>query len=49
MPIYLEGVYGLTASQSGLALIPLMVGTVMRRDLLRPPDGACAHTTSARR
>jgi EmrB/QacA subfamily drug resistance transporter len=27
-PIYLEGVYGLTASQSGLALIPLMVGTV---------------------
>lgn len=28
-PIYLEGVYGLTASQSGLALIPLMVGTVM--------------------
>jgi MFS family permease len=28
MPIYLETVYGLTASQSGLALIPLMVGTV---------------------
>ncbi|MDQ0392551.1 MDR family MFS transporter [Labrys monachus] len=27
-PIYLQGVYGLTASQSGLALIPLMVGTV---------------------
>ncbi|WP_413991890.1 MDR family MFS transporter [Labrys okinawensis] len=27
-PIYLEGVYTLTASQSGLALIPLMVGTV---------------------
>ncbi|GLS18395.1 MFS transporter [Labrys miyagiensis] len=27
-PIYLEGVYNLTASQSGLALIPLMVGTV---------------------
>ncbi len=27
-PIYLEGVYDLTASQSGLALIPLMVGTV---------------------
>jgi EmrB/QacA subfamily drug resistance transporter len=27
-PIYLEGVYHLTASQSGLALIPLMVGTV---------------------
>ena len=28
MPIYLEGVLGLSASQSGLALIPLMVGTV---------------------
>jgi EmrB/QacA subfamily drug resistance transporter len=28
MPIYLEGVRGLTASQSGLALIPLMLGTV---------------------
>lgn len=28
MPIYMEGVLGLTASQSGLALIPLMVGTV---------------------
>ena len=28
MPIYLETVYRLTASQSGLALIPLMVGTV---------------------
>lgn len=28
MPILLEGVYGLTASQSGLALIPMMVGTV---------------------
>jgi MFS family permease len=27
-PIYLETVYGLSASQSGLALIPLMVGTV---------------------
>lgn len=28
MPIYLETVYGLTASQSGLMLIPLMAGTV---------------------
>ncbi|WP_448953937.1 MDR family MFS transporter [Labrys neptuniae] len=28
MPILLEGVYGLTASQSGLGLIPMMVGTV---------------------
>ncbi|MDQ0472387.1 MDR family MFS transporter [Labrys wisconsinensis] len=28
MPIYLETVYELTASQSGLALLPLMVGTV---------------------
>jgi EmrB/QacA subfamily drug resistance transporter len=28
MPIYLETIYGLSASQSGLALIPLMVGTV---------------------
>ena len=28
MPIYLETVYRLSASQSGLALIPLMVGTV---------------------
>ena len=28
MPIYLEGVLGLSASQSGLALIPLMIGTV---------------------
>lgn len=28
MPIYLEGVFGYSASQSGLALIPLMVGTV---------------------
>jgi EmrB/QacA subfamily drug resistance transporter len=27
-PIYLQGVYGLSASQSGLALIPLMLGTV---------------------
>jgi EmrB/QacA subfamily drug resistance transporter len=27
-PIFLEGVYGLTASQSGFTLIPLMVGTV---------------------
>ena len=29
MPIYLEGVVGLTASMSGLALIPLMIGTVI--------------------
>ncbi len=28
VPIYLEGVIGLTASQSGLALVPLMLGTV---------------------
>ena len=28
LPIYLETVYGLTASMSGLALIPFMVGTV---------------------
>lgn len=28
MPIYMEGVLGLSATQSGLALIPLMVGTV---------------------
>jgi EmrB/QacA subfamily drug resistance transporter len=28
IPIYLETVYALSASQSGLALIPLMVGTV---------------------
>ena len=28
VPIYLEGVLGYSASQSGLALIPLMVGTV---------------------
>ena len=28
VPIFLEGVVGLTASQSGLALVPLMVGTV---------------------
>jgi EmrB/QacA subfamily drug resistance transporter len=28
MPIYFETVYGLSASQSGLALIPLMIGTV---------------------
>ncbi|MFZ5671525.1 MAG: MDR family MFS transporter [Pseudomonadota bacterium] len=28
-PIFLEGMYGLTASQSGFALIPLMVGTVI--------------------
>ena len=28
MPIYMEGVLGLSASQSGLALIPLMAGTV---------------------
>ena len=28
-PIYLEGVYGLTAGQSGLALIPLMAGTTI--------------------
>ena len=28
-PIYLETVHGLTASQSGLALIPLMAGTVL--------------------
>ncbi|HEX4765675.1 MAG TPA: MDR family MFS transporter [Lichenihabitans sp.] len=28
MPIFLEGVVGLTASQSGVALIPLMLGTV---------------------
>ncbi len=27
-PIYLETVYGLSASQSGIALIPLMIGTV---------------------
>jgi EmrB/QacA subfamily drug resistance transporter len=27
-PIYLEGMYGLTATQSGFTLIPLMVGTV---------------------
>ena len=29
MPIYLEGVVGLSASMSGLALIPLMIGTVI--------------------
>ncbi len=29
MPIYLEGVIGLNASQSGLGLIPQMVGTVI--------------------
>jgi len=29
MPMWLEGVRGLSASQSGLALIPLMVGTVV--------------------
>ncbi len=29
MPVYLEGVVGLTASMSGLALIPLMIGTVI--------------------
>jgi sugar phosphate permease len=29
VPIYLEGVIGLTASQSGMALVPLMIGTVM--------------------
>ena len=28
VPIYLEGVIGLSASQSGLALVPLMLGTV---------------------
>jgi predicted MFS family arabinose efflux permease len=28
VPIYLEGALGLTASQSGLALVPLMLGTV---------------------
>ncbi len=28
IPIYLEGVQGLTASQSGVALVPLMIGTV---------------------
>ena len=28
VPIFFEGVLGLTASQSGLALVPLMVGTV---------------------
>lgn len=29
IPIFLEGVYGLTASQSGFTLIPLTVGTVI--------------------
>ncbi|MCK0210035.1 MFS transporter [Starkeya koreensis] len=29
MPLYLEGVLGLTASQSGVALIPLMAGVVV--------------------
>lgn len=29
MPLYLEGVMGLTASESGLALIPLMAGVVV--------------------
>ncbi len=29
VPIFLEGVLGLTASRSGLALVPLMIGTVM--------------------
>ena len=28
VPIFLEGVLGYTASESGVALIPLMVGTV---------------------
>ena len=28
MPIYLQGVLGFTASQSGMALVPLMIGTV---------------------
>ncbi len=29
MPIYLEATYGLNASQTGLALLPLMLGTVI--------------------
>lgn len=29
MPVYLEGVVGLSASMSGMALIPLMIGTVI--------------------
>lgn len=29
IPIFLEGVYGLTASQSGFTLIPLTIGTVI--------------------
>jgi EmrB/QacA subfamily drug resistance transporter len=29
MPVYLERVIGLTASQSGMALIPMMMGTVL--------------------
>ncbi len=28
VPIYLEGVLGLSASESGVALVPLMIGTV---------------------
>jgi EmrB/QacA subfamily drug resistance transporter len=28
IPVFLEGAYGLTASQSGVALVPVMVGTV---------------------
>lgn len=29
IPIFLEGAYGLTASRSGLALVPVMIGTVV--------------------
>ncbi len=33
-PIFLQGMYGLTASQSGFTLIPLMVGTVVGASLV---------------
>jgi EmrB/QacA subfamily drug resistance transporter len=42
-PIFLEGMYGLTASQSGFTLIPLMVGTVAGATLAGRMMGRVKH------
>lgn len=43
MPLYLEGVMGLTASESGVALIPLMAGVVVGATGAGKVMGSVAH------
>ena len=40
MPVYFEGALGLSADRSGVALIPMMAGTVVGADAVREDDAA---------